>query len=201
MFYPPDLPDEWRLCFYSNRLRSVLVPEQAWAAVGADTIAAWRDDTDPLFRFILEPPPTVYTRDAAAPFLDLIAPLQDRVAGFVLRPGTMGRSPLAALLDTFTMRAPVCVDLPTPTADIADLLHAHDVGRVWNAAQTTTPSGGGRLCVAEAQAGDPRRLRALLEIVRVWAAGEAIGALFFRHESEGALLAEQARTLAEFMGV
>ena len=34
-YYPPELPEEWRFCFYSNRLRSVLVPAQVWAESGS----------------------------------------------------------------------------------------------------------------------------------------------------------------------
>jgi hypothetical protein len=33
-FYPAELPVEWRFCYYSNLLRAVLVPAEAWADGG-----------------------------------------------------------------------------------------------------------------------------------------------------------------------
>ena len=58
-FYPPELPAEWRFCFYSNNLRSALVPQEQWATVTGADVAAWLEDSDPAFRFVLELPPAL----------------------------------------------------------------------------------------------------------------------------------------------
>jgi hypothetical protein len=40
-FYPAELPDDWRFCYYSNNLRSVLVPQETWDAVQRADVAQW----------------------------------------------------------------------------------------------------------------------------------------------------------------
>ena len=41
-FYPPDLPEDWRLSFYANEFSSVLVPADVWCAAELD-IEEWQD--------------------------------------------------------------------------------------------------------------------------------------------------------------
>ena len=204
-FYPAELPDDWRLCFYSNRLRSVLVPADIWKTVDAVTVAGWRADSDPDFRFVLEPPAALYVpgADALSGFLTLIEPLSTQVAGFLLRPAqSLGIESLGVLLRALGARAPLSIDMPFPLPEVTErLLDEHGVGRLWDAERTDAPRAGGGLRVGVARRGDPRRLRALIEAMGAWRSEDATAALFFDNASEGARLAEQARTLAEFMGV
>ncbi len=51
-FYDPNLPPEWRLSWYANHFRIVVIP--ASYEVDAGKIERWLEDTDPAFRFILE---------------------------------------------------------------------------------------------------------------------------------------------------
>ena len=51
-FYPDDLPAEWRLGFYANEFRTVLLPPREWRAPGE--AAAWVEEVDEGFRFLLE---------------------------------------------------------------------------------------------------------------------------------------------------
>ncbi len=53
-YYPDDLPEEWRLAFYANEFRAVVVPESTWRDADADRIAAWAGETGAGFRFLLE---------------------------------------------------------------------------------------------------------------------------------------------------
>ena len=53
-FYDSDLPEEWKLSWYSNHFRTVVVPSEEVLKLSVDTIDQWVEDTDPDFRFILE---------------------------------------------------------------------------------------------------------------------------------------------------
>jgi hypothetical protein len=53
-YYPGDLPDDWKLSFYSHTFHAVLVPWQDWRDV--DDAAAWLEDVDDEFRFFFELP-------------------------------------------------------------------------------------------------------------------------------------------------
>ncbi|GAB4289436.1 MAG: hypothetical protein Kow0096_02370 [Thiohalomonadaceae bacterium] len=62
-FYPDDLPPEWRLTYYGNEFRAVVVPATLWQQADAATVAQWGADTAEGFCFLLEaadtPPPAV----------------------------------------------------------------------------------------------------------------------------------------------
>ena len=53
-FYPEDLPDDWRLSYYANEFRGVLLPETVWRTVGPREIAIWCDDVADGFLFFLQ---------------------------------------------------------------------------------------------------------------------------------------------------
>ena len=55
--YPAELPREWRFCYYSNLLRSVLVPGAVSAQATVAEVTQWWEDCDTTFRFVLECPP------------------------------------------------------------------------------------------------------------------------------------------------
>jgi hypothetical protein len=60
-FYPDDLPGDWRLAYYANEFRAVLLPAKDWSAAGPDLFSAWREDVHEGFRFYLEVPGSVLT--------------------------------------------------------------------------------------------------------------------------------------------
>lgn len=203
-FYPPELPPEWRFCYYSNRLRAVLVPAQDWPGVTRDDVVQWVEDSDPLFRFVLETPALLWCAppDALARFLDTIAPLDQQIAGLSLRPPA-GASAAAveALLAPLACAYPVCLDAPASPA-LLPLLRAHDVACAWRVGEDPPPAAGGRLLVAYMRAGDPRALRGAIETLAAWRGETGLAALFFEAPGAQAVqLAEQARTLAEIMVV
>lgn len=53
-FYPPDLPDDWRLSYYANEFRGVLVSAGRWQRATEDALPQWADDVHDAFRFYLE---------------------------------------------------------------------------------------------------------------------------------------------------
>ena len=56
VFYPDDLPDAWRLAYYSNEFPSVLLPASRWMSMAEAEWEEWRSDTPEGFRIYLELP-------------------------------------------------------------------------------------------------------------------------------------------------
>ncbi|WP_172600456.1 DUF72 domain-containing protein [Sulfurivermis fontis] len=73
-FYPDDLPPEWRLTYYANEFRAVVVPAALWRRADVATAAQWAADTAEGFRFLLEGADIV-------PPLELTAALGGRYGG------------------------------------------------------------------------------------------------------------------------
>jgi hypothetical protein len=57
VFYPDDMPPEWRLSYYNTHYECVLLPYADWNARDPVELTAWREDTLERFRFLLEHPP------------------------------------------------------------------------------------------------------------------------------------------------
>lgn len=53
-FYPADLPEDWRLDFYCNEFRAVVVPTGAWQKIGDVDLEEWRENAHEQFRFYFE---------------------------------------------------------------------------------------------------------------------------------------------------
>lgn len=193
-FYPEKLPDDWRLGYYVNHLRAVLVPAETLARADAATVRAWSEDTYEEFHFVVEVPATL------ADISPLIDPIRPQVAGLLLRvPPAPDISWLTARLGELTVSFPVCVDLPADwrTSDALGVLAAHSAGLCWHADTEPTPLPGGRLMVALTSARAPKELRRVLEALRAWQGEEGVAGLFVDEPAA----AQQARLLAELMVV
>lgn len=209
-FYPEELPPEWRLAFYSNRLRAVLVPAETWDRLGPGEVREWAEDCDAGFRFVLEVPSAV-TNEAGGNkpvferFADSCRPIAALTAGYLLPVPEEPRpriAALAAILDRLA-GAPCCVDLPEAVCspEWLECLSRHDAGLCWRPDLGTRPQPGGRLLVALARSGDPRTQRRILEQIVDWQGQAGTAALFFDTPVSAPAQAEQARLLAEIMGV
>lgn len=64
VFYPDDLPAEWRLNYYNTLFECVYLPYTTWRVTPLETLQAWRHTTLDHFRFLLEPPPALDTDTA-----------------------------------------------------------------------------------------------------------------------------------------
>lgn len=217
-FYPPELPDDWRFCYYSNNLRSVLVPQAAWAKAARNDVAQWLTDSDAAFRFVLEMPALLSTplddtkenRELDV-FLETVEPLMPRVAGLLLRvaPDTpVLLEWFERLLNRLGDIAPLCVDLaengwrdPEPL----DALRRQGAGLAWHCAHEPVPRPGGRLLVALAPAAGPRDMRQWIEKLASWQNTGQVSAaqagLYFDTPDSAAKSAQEARLIAELMGV
>jgi len=209
-FYPAELPDDWRFCYYSNNLRSVLVPQETWDSVQRADVAQWLEDSDPAFRFVLELPGALCLpfaqarqRHALEEFLDKAEPVATRIAGLLLRikPDTeVLPDGLENMLNRLADIAPVCVDLPDgPWRDplVYAALQRQDAGLVWRCARAAALRPGGRLIIALAPPAPPREVRHWIEQLAS-PPGSSAG-LFF--DAGATKTAQEARLIAELMGV
>lgn len=211
-FYPAELPPEWRFSFYSNNLRSVLVPRELWPSISRTDVSEWLNDCDPAFRFVLELPVDLSRPLPETPsqeldsFLDLCEPIAARVAGYLLRV-----DPDAVTdpdwLESFVHRlvdiAPLCVDLPLSwrTPLVLAALARQGAGLCWHCALEPEPPPGGRLRLALAPPATPSVTRRYIERLVQWQNQDAQAGLFFTKAPGATKAAYEARLIAELMGV
>ena len=202
-FYPAELPDDWRFCYYSNNLRSVLVPQETWDSAQRVDVVQWLEDSDPAFRFVLEVPGELRDQRALEEFLEKTKPIAPRTAGLLLciKPDTeVLPAPLESLLNGLADIAPVCVDLPDGLWRdplVYAVLQRQNAGLVWHCARAAAPHPGGRLMIALAPPAPPREVRHWIEQLASWPGSSA--GLFF--DAGAAKTAQEARLIAELMGV
>lgn len=188
-FYPPELPADWRFCYYSNEIRALLVPVEEWARFDAARVEVWRHDSDPAFRFVFElPGEALHAADLAARRA-LLEPLWPRVAAFVLKTGTrMPPRGIEALLDR-----PCCLEAEAPEWP--------ELSRIWLPNHAAEPHPGGSFLVALMSQPEAGQMRFVLERLGRWMGGGRGAALFFDNPKRSAELANEARMLAELMGL
>lgn len=206
-FYPEELPADWEFCYYSNRLRAVWLPAEAFAQATAADIAEWLRDSDPGFRFVLGVAGSSAGEAASIPALAVCAaPLLPRTAGIALTDFAGVAAPeLAARIAALQKAAPVCIDVGEATNFASNVAELREVTRVWDVDREPTPPwreqrlGRGTLCIARMAGGEPRAIRHALD--QLAAAPTATAGLFFSPSAAAANYAEQARTLAELLGI
>ncbi len=203
-FYPDTLPRDWRFCYYSNEIRSALVPMDDWARAAPETIVQWRADCDPAFRFVFEVAADSLDQDGSVwrRLHAKLAPLSDRTAAFVLR-GAAETTALAAIASA-TPGLDLCLDQrPRITDDAAwdTLRHRLRLARTWRpvSGALAEDAGGGVIALADSLA--PRQMRTVLETLSGIGERNLLSALFFTSPDNGYTLARDARTLAELMGL
>lgn len=81
-FYPDDLPEDWRLPYYANEFRAVLVPDEVWRAANEDVIQTWLDDAPEAFQFFLE---LADVSGNVQPVISVARALGHRLGGFLCR--------------------------------------------------------------------------------------------------------------------
>lgn len=209
--YPAELPRAWRFCYYSNLLRSVLVPGAVSAQATVAEVTQWWEDCDPTFRFVLECPPELARpqaparmRELADGFQQTIAPLRAQVAALLVRVAPAPAHDaawLAGLLDVLGVEIPVCVDLAdTPLPALRDAVAGRGASLCWRPEREPVPTPGGRFLVALMCDGERRTRRRVLEALVQWMGGERGAGLYFEEPASAFRLAEETRLIAELMG-
>jgi|GEM_PF-803584 len=165
-YYPEDLPGDWRLSYYSNEFRAVVVPACTWAGLTAAEVQRWEEDTHAGFRFYLE---------VAEPGTDWpalhqrLAPIAEQIGGVILRPPAMDLdlAELEAALRQAADLGPLALDLP-PGGELGPqerrLLQELGVNPVWWVEAGQPDWVAGPLAVARVD-GAPRTPRAWRAVV------------------------------------
>jgi hypothetical protein len=82
-WYPDDLPEDWRLGYYSNAFWAVLVPARQWRNPGPGVAGSWAADTPLRFRFYLEREEALEWIDPWADLEPFARTLGERLGGLV----------------------------------------------------------------------------------------------------------------------
>jgi len=165
LFYPDDLPLDWRLGFYANEFPLVLVTEREWAQSPTGA-AQWCEDSDPSLQFVAQWPMTLPIATAA----EKLAPLGERLYGLLLRaePSQSLSRFKTALAAWGELSVPLCVEFPNGQAgsELQAHLRQHNIGEVWHGEGNTQQMQHGELAIARvdsAQIRDARQLRVWVE--------------------------------------
>ena len=81
-FYPADMPEEWRLAFYSSQFSCVWLAPESWNGVAAAEMVAWHDDVHSKFRFLLAADETSKLPESLADKATLVIPGDSRLLWF-----------------------------------------------------------------------------------------------------------------------
>jgi hypothetical protein len=196
-FYPPGLPDEWRLDYYANEFRGVLVPFATVHRSSAADIARWRESVGSNFWFALE----LHVAVGVAALFAKCAPLAGRIAAILLRQaGNATLSPASLDSDLQALSTiPVAVDAPAEDPALLEVLARRRVGLYWPAPGTPTLGGSGAVGRLRRSA-NPRALRAQIEAFLSYAAGCPRALLIAEGASPEVELMRQARAIGELLG-
>jgi hypothetical protein len=202
-FYPEDLPDDWRFCYYSNEIRSVLVP---FGDIFSADPQQWREDCDDAFRFIFECPidDSANANNAGdlQQLMRHIQPVVDRTAAILISVSDdceCSVSDLRRLLEVASS-VPLCVDLSGIKNKDQWLiaLKQLEIGQVWHSpCVPLLPIKGFQVSLVEDV--ELPTLRKILESLSTHAQSGA--AVFFTNTQKALNMARQARIMAEIMGV
>lgn len=149
-FYPDDLPEDWRLAYYGNEFRAVVIPAAHWEIADSLEVERWLEDTPESFIFYLEVVDLATDWDR---FERLLAPIFPRTGGVLLRPPMVDAdlSLLLPALEGIAGRWPVSLILPesvTPTIVGHALLAEWRIDPCWTVGQGEPLWGLGALAVA-----------------------------------------------------
>ena len=136
-FYPEELPPDWRLTYYSNEWRCVLVPESDWFDAPCSVAERWAEDVHAQFSFFLElrvPPADAQMHAAVEKLAQMASVLGERLSGLVLKPGGGDADPCLRfdlLLDLLDPGLTLFVDCPAKAVRWAQCLDGRDISGVW----------------------------------------------------------------------
>jgi len=133
-FYPDDLPEDWRLSYYSNEFSAVVVPAAEWVGLDTVEIERWTEDVSEEFLFYLEIEDSLTDWEQTA---EIIKSLGSQLGGFLLRPMEVGAdlAIISSNIAAASQLAPVSVLLPDgvePNAAGKKLLKQYGVQCSWN---------------------------------------------------------------------
>lgn len=207
-FFPLDLPRQWRLAFYANHFRSVLVPGRVLLPAESADLGDWHRDTHEEFRFFLEISVRLVERfrhGGSAALLRWLEPLRGRIAGLLLLgfsrrcEPTFGRwlKVLAERFAIYTLAEPARVQAAAGTA----ISVLQRLQQCWQPGLDAAASGrSGRFGLLLSPAGDLAGLRRQLEAFMIDTRQTGRATLCFAGCPPPLDRMQQARILVELLG-
>lgn len=173
VFYPDDLPPEWRLTYYSNEFDSVLVPADYLTGADPTFLNTWVEETNDSFAFFIELPV------GASPewVKKVCTALVPRLGGTVFKAAI----PPVDVIETAGRYAPVSVDREALHANDQINLVQSDLGCYWQPEERDISECSGELGIAELNSRlkhDPKALKNVLEHCRSLRGATTIGVFF-----------------------
>jgi hypothetical protein len=165
-FYPDDLPEEWRLAYFSSELYGVLLPPALWGRADADLLTQWAADVPVSFTFYLG------IDDASPPASDravIQKGLGERFGGWVA--GSDAFSALEAGAPTYARLGSLCDAAPSRArllaCEVPDGLHGDlRAARAWLDALSVAANGRPALALmGPARFGDVLRWQSLVHLL------------------------------------
>jgi len=208
-FYPDNLPDDWRFCFYSNQFRALLIPGMVWESVTTEDINTWIEDSDDEFKVVCELPATfseIITipelQDSWNSFQENSAPLINQMAVYLWSPSAkqcQQNDFMSAALEIFSQVKPVSLLLTGKQAENLQISGTR-ASLCWTVADSESPEPHGDFLIALCQENDLKQVRVVIEKLSKWMGEDRQAVLIF--EGDNALVqATQARMIAEMMAV
>lgn len=186
--YPEELPPEWRFCYYSNEVRSVVLPAALLADADDGQIEGWARDSDEAFRFVLELTPGLLGAQPEHGFAALrrrLTPIEQRLAAAMV---------IEQASESWLTSLAQSTDLP-----LCGPGNGATSGRVWRPADLpgTSISQEGIL-LALVKNCEIKQLRFIIERLQQQHADTG---LFFCEPASAWQQVKQAQQLADLMGV
>lgn len=207
LFYPADLPPEWRLAYYANEFRAVLVPSETWARCTRAQLVQWRADVRGDFRFFIElacdPACMEGFGQVCTRLPDELDVLDDLVGGLVLR---LIQPPTGQALREALQRLPsqyrVSLILASGALS-AEALHAVAESSAALCWPTGPPAGPGYLGLVRVEDGECtlRGLRQEIGAFLEQARGSEHAFLFFDGDPPGLQAMRDAVVIKGLLGV
>ena len=95
-FYPDDLPREWRLTYYANEYRTVLIPEVYWLDRNISEFLKWYEDVPENFRFYLFFRSALTGLSKRSNISQSVQSLKEKLGGFIIHRHDCPRDPTFA---------------------------------------------------------------------------------------------------------
>ncbi len=186
--YPEELPASWRFCYYSNEIRSVVLPASALAGLDDHLVQTWSEDSDEAFRFVLELTPRLLDLEpqaGAKALLEKLSPLKDKLAA-ALVPGAVAADWAAEVQEALGTQIDLCTS------------EMNTSGRAWYPQIEPDPERCDGTLLALVEEATPKQLRAIIERLQQQNAG--CGLFFLKPETAWQQV-QSAQQLVDMMGV
>ncbi len=203
-FYPADLPEDWRLTYYANAFRSVLVPAERLASVPGNELRRWPEEVPEDFLFYLEVSRHLMVGMDSSRFMSLVDALGEGIGGvsFQLsaepRPTPEELEPwLAALSGRFQLVASLSGD--QAPEDLEHTLARYGVAASWCPGVQPWTKQRGCMGFMDGSVGNPRQLREQVETFMGWVRDCDRALLCFDGNAGLCESMEQARIISELL--